>query len=219
MLYVRQHHAQHRMTQQGTASESRQRYRAADRVDQVKRKGIMKDRTELEALFGEHGFTDFRWLDPSDIVVAQWVRVKCAYGCGSYGRIASCPPNTPSVAECRQFFSEYSTAAVFHFEKAVERPEDRHRWSRETNLALLKLERAVFLAGHYKAFLLFMDSCHLCADCASTRQECKNARLSRPSPEGMAMDVFRTVRKLGYPIEVLIDYDQAMNRYAFLLIE
>jgi hypothetical protein len=35
----------------------------------------------------------------------------------------------------------------------------------------------------------------------------------------MAMDVFATVRKLGYPIEVLTDYDQAMNRYAFLLIE
>ena len=33
------------------------------------------------------------------------------------------------------------------------------------------------------------------------------------------MDVFATVRKLGYPIEVLIDYDQAMNRYAFLLVE
>jgi hypothetical protein len=35
----------------------------------------------------------------------------------------------------------------------------------------------------------------------------------------MAVDVFTTVRKLGYPIQVLQDYDQAMNRYAFLLIE
>jgi predicted metal-binding protein len=123
------------------------------------------------------------------------------------------------VAECRQFFDDYQSAAVFHFEKAVAQPEDRHRWSRETNLALLQLERAVFLAGHRKAFLLFMDSCHLCADCASARESCKNPRQSRPSPEGMAMDVFSTVRKLGYPIEVLTDYDQAMNRYAFLLVE
>ena len=64
-----------------------------------------------------------------------------------------------------------------------------------------------------------MDSCHLCADCASARAVCKNARQSRPSPEGMAMDVFSTMRKLGYPIQVLTDYDQAMNRYAFLLVE
>jgi predicted metal-binding protein len=177
------------------------------------------NRMELESIFVAHGFTDFRWLDPTEIVVAQWVRMKCAYGCGSYGRIASCPPNTPSVAECRQFFDDYRMAVVFHFEKAVAEPEERHSWSRETNLALLKLERAVFLSGYHKAFLLFMDSCHLCADCASVREACKNARLSRPSPEGMAMDVFGTVRKLGYPIEVLTDTDQAMNRYAFLLIE
>jgi hypothetical protein len=35
----------------------------------------------------------------------------------------------------------------------------------------------------------------------------------------MAVDVFSTVRGYGYPIEVLADYSQAMNRYAFLLIE
>jgi hypothetical protein len=35
----------------------------------------------------------------------------------------------------------------------------------------------------------------------------------------MAIDVFATVRKLGFPIEVLSDYSQAMNRYAFLVIE
>jgi hypothetical protein len=33
------------------------------------------------------------------------------------------------------------------------------------------------------------------------------------------MDVFSTVRKLGYPIQVLSDTSQTMNRYAFLLIE
>jgi len=35
----------------------------------------------------------------------------------------------------------------------------------------------------------------------------------------MAIDVFATVRKLGYPIEVLKDYSEEMNRYAILLIE
>jgi hypothetical protein len=35
----------------------------------------------------------------------------------------------------------------------------------------------------------------------------------------MAVDVFTTVRKLGYPIEVLTDPAQTMNRYAFLLID
>ena len=99
----------------------------------------MTDRAALESLFARHGYTDFKWIDPADIVVAQWVRLKCTFGCAEYGRNACCPPNVPSVPECRQFFSEYRTAVVFHFEKAVEKPEDRHSWSKEVNQSLLKL--------------------------------------------------------------------------------
>jgi predicted metal-binding protein len=62
-----------------------------------------KKRKELEALFLEHGISDFKWIDPKDIIVSQWVRMKCAFGCGEYGRNATCPPNTPSVAECDKF--------------------------------------------------------------------------------------------------------------------
>ena len=179
----------------------------------------MNDRETLEALFRKHGYTDFRWIDPKDIVVAHWVRVKCMFGCGEFGRNASCPPNVPSVPECRQFFDEYKRAVIFHFAKTVDAPEDRHEWTRDINTALVALERAVFLAGYQKAFLLFMDSCGLCKECAGTREKCKQPRSARPTPEAMAMDVFSTVRRIGYPIEVLSDYRQSMNRYAFLLIE
>ena len=179
----------------------------------------MINQSELEALFAEHGYKDFKWIKPQEMVVAQWVRMKCTFGCGNYGKNATCPPNVPTVLECRQFFDEYSTAVVFHFEKRVDQPEERHLWSRGVNEELLKLERAVFLSGYAKAFLLFMDSCHLCDDCPGLRKKCKQPRSSRPSPESMAVDVFSTVRQHGYPIEVLSDYSQAMNRYAFLLIE
>jgi predicted metal-binding protein len=176
-------------------------------------------RKDLEALFEKHGHTDFKWIDPKAIVVSQWVRMKCAFGCAEYGQNATCPPNVPTVSECRQFFDEYRTAAVFRFEKSVDKPEDRHAWSRGVNQGLAMLEREVFVAGYEKAFLLFMDSCSLCVDCPGTREECVNPRQARPSPESMAVDVFSTVRQLGYPIEVLSDYSQPMNRYAFLLVE
>ena len=91
---------------------------------------------ELETLFEQHGRTDYKWIDPADMVVSQWVRMKCTFGCGSYGRNASCPPNVPSVADCRRFLNEYRTAPLFHFGKAVDRPEDRHSWSRETSQAM-----------------------------------------------------------------------------------
>jgi len=179
----------------------------------------MSDPAQLEALFGKHGFTDYKWIDPHQIVVAQWVRIKCAFGCSDYGQNASCPPNTPSVADCRRFFDEYTQAAIFHFEKQVSKPEDRHAWTRGIDQELLKLERAVFLAGHQKAFLLFVTNCSLCNKCVGVRQECKHPESARPTPEGMAIDVFSTVRQVGYPIQVLSDYDQVMDRYAFLLIE
>ena len=179
----------------------------------------MKDRQELTALFHKHGYTDFQWVEPKEVVVSQWVRTKCMFGCGNYGHNASCPPNVPSIAEVRQLFAEYSTMAIFHFSHAVDKPEDRHAWTRGINQELLTLERELFLAGHYKAFLLCCDSCHLCDDCSGTRETCKIPRSARPSPEAMAIDVFATVRKVGFPIAVLTDYTQAMNRYAFLLIE
>ena len=178
-----------------------------------------KERKVLESLFEQHGLTDWAWFEPKDAVVAQWVRMKCMFGCRHYGRNASCPPNTLSVADCRRFFDDYRVGAIFHFQKAVDKPEDRHAWTKEVNEGLLAVEREVFIAGHPKAFLLFMDSCGLCAECSGKREECKNPKLSRPTPEGMAMDVFSTVRQYGFPIQVLSDVTQTMNRYAFLLIE
>jgi len=176
-------------------------------------------RVALERLFAKHGVSDFRWLDPAEIVVAEWVRMKCLYGCWEYGRNAACPPNTPSVDACARFFREYKRAAVFHFAKTVERPEDRHAWSRKLSLELVKLEMDVFRAGFVKAFLLFFDSCNICLECGANRTACKEPKLARPTPDALAMDVFSTVRKLGYPIDVLSGYDQEMNRYAFLLID
>lgn len=176
-------------------------------------------REKLNALFEKHGYSDYKWIKAEDIVVAQWVRMKCMFGCGEYGRNATCPPNIPSVSECRQFFDEYSTGVIFRFEKAVDRPEDRHAWTKQIKQALLKLEREVFLSSYQKAFLLYMDTCYICADCSGTRETCKSPRSARPTPEAMAVDVFSTVRQYGYPIEVLTDYSQPMNRYALLMIE
>lgn len=174
---------------------------------------------DLQDLFLKQGFTDFRWLDPQEIVVGRWVRMKCLYGCVEYGHNACCPPNAPPVEECERFFREYQKAVVFHFEKAVAKPEARHAWTRKVDLALLKLEREVFLGGFHKAFLIFMDSCHLCEACTGKRETCKVPKQARPTADALAMDVYATVRKLGYPIEVLSDYKQTMNRYAFLFIE
>jgi predicted metal-binding protein len=171
-----------------------------------------------DILFG-HGFTDFKLMDTKDTIVSQWVRLKCMFGCSHYGKNGCCPPYVPSVTECREFFSEYKTAVLVRLEKAMNKPEERFAWSREMNMQLLKVERDVFLAGWHKSFLLFMDECRLCSKCAESKLDCKNPRDARPSIESFAVDVFATVRKQGFPIKVLKDYDENMNRYAILMLE
>jgi predicted metal-binding protein len=178
----------------------------------------IKERKRLDRLFKEKGYTDYKWIDPHKIIVAQWVRMKCMFGCVEYGKNACCPPNVPSVSECERFFHEYQNAVIFRFEKAVDRPEDRHKWSKKVNIKLAKLERDVFLAGYERAFLLLMDSCCICEDCTAIREACKEPRSARPSPESMAVDVYSTARQFGFPIEVRTNYSQEMNRYAFLMI-
>jgi len=126
----------------------------------------------IDEIFKTKGYTDYQWIDPKKIIVAQWVRMKCQFGCGEYGHGAACPPNTPSVPECERFFSEYGDAVILHFESTMDQPEDRHAWSRKINANLVKLEREIFLAGCERAFLLFMDSCCFCKECSPWQWTC-----------------------------------------------
>jgi predicted metal-binding protein len=179
----------------------------------------METRKKIESIIHKHGYNDYKWIDPEEIVVSHWVRMKCMYGCSEFGRTATCPPNVPPLSECERFFREYKMAVIFHFEKEVAVPEDRFAWTRKVNTKLLKLEKEIFCSGFVKAFLLFMDSCNLCNSCQEGKEECKEPKLSRPTPEALGMDVYSTVQRVGFPIHVLSDYSQKMNRYAFLLIE
>ena len=179
----------------------------------------MDTREKIDAIIKERGYTDYKWIDPEEIVVSQWVRMKCMFGCNEYGKTATCPPNVPTLEECERFFREYSAAVIFHFEKSVDNPEDRFAWTKGVSLNLLKLEKEIFFSGFEKTFLLFMDSCGICKTCQEKKEDCIEPKLSRPTPEALGVDVYSTVRKVGYPIQVLSDCSQKMNRYAFLLIE
>ena len=179
----------------------------------------MHNRKQLEKLFIKHRFKDFKWINPQKIVISHWVRMKCIFGCNEYGKTATCPPNVPTFLECERFFRDYSKAVVFHFQTELEKPDDRFAWTRKINLKLLELEKEVFCSGFEKTFLLFMDSCNICRECQEKKEECIEPKLARPTPEALCVDVYSTVRKVGYPIQVLSNYSQRMNRYAFLLIE
>ncbi len=73
-----------------------------------------KHYSSVEEIFNNEGFSDYKWITPEQIVVAQWVRMKCMFGCPNYGQKGACPPQNPTVSECERFFNEYRNAVIFH---------------------------------------------------------------------------------------------------------
>jgi len=178
-------------------------------------KGAVK---KIEKMAKDHALEDFKWIHPRTIIVGEWVRMKCNYGCGGYGKRKTCPPYVPSVEECRKFFKEYQHGLLFHFAKRFKDPEMRHPWSREVNQRMLGLEREVFLSGYQKAFVFPQATCRLCKNCKGGN-ECRLPYQARPTLEAFGVDVYGTARMMGYPIQVVKDYQDEMNRYGLLLVE
>jgi predicted metal-binding protein len=178
----------------------------------------MKSKDIIYSILNQQGLSDYKWINPKEIVVANWVRVKCTFGCGDYG-LGACPPNTPSVSECESFFREYESGLIIRFNKFVDKNAYPSGWSDEMTEKLLDAERKIFLAGFHKVFLLNQSCCELCKECSGNRLDCKDKMKSRPSPEGFAVDVYKTVRNAGMDIDVVKENPAEVTRIAILLIE
>ncbi len=173
----------------------------------------------IEKMARAHDLRDYKWIQPKSMITGQWVRLKCIYGCPSYGLKGCCPPEVPSVADCERFFKEYKKGVLFHFAKKFKNPQMRIPWSKEVNQRMLDLEKEVFLAGFYKAFVFPHAPCRLCDSCKGSKQECRQPYWARPTLEAFGVDVYATARKMGYPIQVLKGYEEEMNRFGLLLVE
>ena len=93
-------------------------------------------------------------IHPSSVVTAPWVRMKCQFGCGGYGKGYCCPPNTPGHAETRGILDSYHRAILFHFEAAKKPRQNRTKLFNEFRDSLVGLEGEMFKDGYYKAFVL-----------------------------------------------------------------
>lgn len=177
---------------------------------------IIKEK--IESLLAKNGFSDYKWINTKEIVIAHWVRVKCTFGCSDYG-LGTCPPNTPSVSDCASFFKEYESGIIIRLNKFADKTAYPSDWSREMTDKLLAIEKELFLSGYQKVFLLNQTCCTLCKKCPGTRVECKDKEKSRPSPESFAVDVYQTVRNAGMEINVVSENPSEINRIAIVLIE
>ena len=154
----------------------------------------------------ELGAREAKIIDPRTVETASWVRWKCQFGCGGYNSSLMCPPYSPAPEETRRVLNSYKRAILFESGGV------------DTKEIAAKMEREIFLAGYQKALGLGAGPCRLCRSCAF-QEGCRHPEEARPAMEACGIDVFATVRKHGFPIEVVKTYRDPQHYYGLILIE
>jgi predicted metal-binding protein len=167
------------------------------------------------------GFREVYPLPAAKIVIANWVGLKCRYGCANYGTSWCCPPATPDPQTMQALLSEYELALLLVSENRNEQfyrnsAEKRRRQVKQWK-ATVRLERELFLMGYYKAFGLPSESCALCKKCAYPRP-CKFPNEKRPSLEACSIDVFRTIQHLGITGRLAHGVGDTYNSYSLVML-
>jgi predicted metal-binding protein len=166
----------------------------------------------------EHGAAHALIISVEEVAVAEWVRLKCQYGCGAYGRRLTCPPYSPTPDTTRKMLSEYSTALLMKFERISREDEVDSSTSRRIRELVYELEKRIFFDGFYKAFGMGAGPCPLC-DVCDVGGRCEFPRKARPSMEACGIDVFATARNCGLALEVVRPSHEFCSYLALILIE
>jgi predicted metal-binding protein len=156
----------------------------------------------------QFGAREARVISSRTIVTAPWVRMKCRFGCCVYGQRLTCPPHSPSPEETRLMLRDYQTAILVHAEAY-----------RSVSRIVSKLEREIFLDGHYKAFAMGSGPCRLCETCNLKEGKCRHPEEARPAMEASGIDVFQTAHNNGFPITVVREEGCEQHYYGVVLVE
>ena len=156
------------------------------------------------------------------IVTAQWVNLKCRYGCSQYKANWSCPPATPDLKEARTILSEYSTALLlvgnqnrydFYKDSNRNRTDQVNYWK-----GIVSLERLLFLNGYDKALSLVSGACSLCKKCAYPGT-CKFPMEKRPTVESFCIDLVGTLKNLDITTRVAMQLNETFKCYSIILLD
>jgi predicted metal-binding protein len=155
-------------------------------------------------------------IHPKNVVTAEWVRLKCQYGCGRYRTCLTCPPFSPTSEYTQKMLNHYSRALILIYDLPSEPKERKLRRNMRTQIA--SLEREMFLDCYYKAFGMACGPCNLCKSCDVT-QPCKFEDLARPSMEACGIDVYATLANVGYKLKVVKSLQQMCHFCGLILID
>jgi len=168
-----------------------------------------------------YGIETIKPFSVDEFELAEWVGLKCRYGCSQFGTNWSCPPATPELSQARAIISEYSVALLlvgsqkctnFYLNNSKKRSEQVRYWK-----GTVSLERHLFLHGYDKAFSLVSGSCSLCKECAYPAA-CRFPIEKRPTIESLAIDVIGTLKNLGIDTKVAGNPKELFKYYAVILL-
>ncbi|MBP7401651.1 MAG: DUF2284 domain-containing protein [Clostridia bacterium] len=146
----------------------------------------------------------------ADIAFDPRTLLKCMFGCADWGKGPTCPsrPGSPTIRQYREMLERYRWGLIIH-------SNDKKTAQR----ASLAIERQAFLDGHYFAFS--MSDCALCDPCAgcASGAPCRFPKMARPAFHSVGIDVFKTVRAFGLPLETLSSPEQTQNWYSAVFVE
>ncbi len=154
----------------------------------------------------ELGASEAEVISTKKVTTAQLVRAKCQFGCGGYGSSLMCPPHSWAPEGTRKLLDGYTRAILVHCGPGAGVKE-----------LVVTLEREAFLANYYKAFSYGSGPCHLCEECAF-EEGCRHPQEARPCMEASGIDVFKTARDAGFPIDVVRHRDDEQNYYGLVLL-
>jgi predicted metal-binding protein len=155
-------------------------------------------------------------IDPGSVITADWVRMKCQYGCPGFGTSLCCPPHTPTPDVTRKVIDSYQKAILLH--QRIAKGEKGKAKGGTFKKTIVGLEIEIFLDGYYKAWSMGSGPCYLCKEC-NLSGSCKHGLEARPSMEACGIDVFKTARDNGFPIEVVRTRDDERNIFGLILVE
>jgi predicted metal-binding protein len=112
------------------------------------------------------------------------------------------------MAEMKEMFSRYSWGIIIH-------AHDKHT----SQKASFAVESAAFHDNYY--FAMSLSDCGLCKECAAVQcEDCRFVGMARPAFHSVGIDVFKTVRQMGLPIETLPNRDHPdQNWYSAVFVE
>ncbi len=175
------------------------------------------DENALRNLALECHMIDPKVINVRKIVLAEWVRWKCRYGCPDYGKWLKCPPYSPTPHETRALLREYKRALIFRIK--VEEGYTGTHIVGNVYKSLSNLERKVFLSGYRKALALGGGECDLCEACNIQSGICRNPETARPSMEGCGIDVFQTAKLAGYKLTILKNKEEQFTWFGIVLVD